>query len=343
MRAITVDPELKNAKPEDLRISDTELVPEINPKTEYLVKVHATAVNRADILQRQGKYPPPKGGTKIIGLECAGEVVEPGSLRPSGKRVMALLPGGGYAQYVKVLKGHTMPLVSEDQLYSEAASIPEVWCTAYQLLNLIARVQPGETVLIHAAASGVGTSMLQLCRAQGVKTIAVASNRIKLDFCKNQLGASHVINYRKTPNFGALVKGMTAGKGVNVIQDPVLGGHHFNENLDCLAMDSRWVIYGSMGGIKADNANLVKPLLKRSSILFSTLKSRTDDYKAELISKMFRFCQPRFASGEFKPIIDRDYPLSRVAEAHTYIESNTSIGKVILTNDLHLALVSEYI
>ena len=158
------------------------------------------------------------------------------------------------------------------------------------MLNLIAKVQPGETALIHAAASGVGTTMLQLCRAQGAKTIAVASSQKKLDFCKNELGASFSINYKETPNFGALVKEFTNGKGVNVIQDPVLGGTNFNENLDCLAMDSRWVIYGSMGGIKADNANMVKPLLKRASILFSTLKSRSDDYKSDLVRQMYSEC-----------------------------------------------------
>ena len=149
------------------------------------------------------------------------------------------------------------------------------------------------------------------------------------------LGASHVINYKETPEFGSLVKEFTGGKGVNVIQDPVLGGTNFNQNLDCLAMDSRWVIYGSMGGIKADNANMVKPLLKRSSILFSTLKSRSDEYKANLIKEMYDVCKPKFLSGELKPIIDRTYNLSEVVEAHKFIESNQSIGKVVLLNDLH--------
>lgn len=121
-----------------------------------------------------------------------------------------------------------------------------------------------------------------------------------------------------------------------MIQDPVLGGPNFQQNLDSLALDSRWVIYGSMGGLKPEhNASLVKPLLKRSSILFSTLKSRSNEYKAQLITDMFDFCRPKFASGELKPIIDRAYPLSKVAEAHAYIESNQNIGKVVLTNDLH--------
>ena len=135
---------------------------------------------------------------------------------------MALLPGGGYAQYVKVLKSHTVTLLPENlpkniQFWEYAAGIPEVWCTAYQLLNLIANVQKGETALIHAAASGVGTTMLQLCRAYGVNTIAVASNQEKLDYCRDVLGASHTINYKETPEFGQLVKEMTGGKGVNVI------------------------------------------------------------------------------------------------------------------------------
>ena len=137
--------------------------------------------------------------------------------------------------------------------------------------------------MIHAAASGVGTTMLQLCRAQGVKAIAVASNQAKLDFCRDVLGAWQVINYKETPNFAELVKNFTNGEGVNVIQDPVLGGSNFNQNLDCLAMDSRWVIYGSLGGIKVNDANMMKPLLKRTSMIFSTLKTRSDEYKADLI------------------------------------------------------------
>ena len=150
------------------------------------------------------------------------------------------------------------------------------------------------------------------------------------------LGASHTINYKETPDYASLIKEFTHGKGVNVIQDPVLGGTNFNQNLDSLAMDSRWVIYGSMGGLKpADNASLVKPLLKRSSILFSTLKSRSNDYKTNLVAEMYKECSPKFASGELKPIIDRTYQLSQIGQAHTYIESNQSIGKVVLTNDLH--------
>ena len=144
-----------------------------------------------------------------------------------------------------------------------------------------------------------------------------------------------MINYKETPEYAGLIKDWTSGKGVNVILDPVLGGTNFKQNLDSLAMDSRWVIYGTMGGIKVDQANLVKPLLKRSSILFSTLKSRTDEYKAALIADMYRECYGMFYQDKIHPIVDRKYPLSQVAEAHRYIESNASIGKVVLINDLH--------
>ena len=244
---------------------------------------------------------------------------------------MALLPGGGYADYVSVLKSHTTPLMYEGQSWEEAAAIPEVWCTAYQLLHLVAGVKQGETCLVHAAASGVGTTMLQLCKASGVEAIAVASTNDKLDFCQS-LGASHLVNYKETPEFSKAVKSFTNGRGVNVIQDPVLASH-FNENLNCLAQDCRWVLYGSMGGIKVKDAMIIKLLMKRASLICSTLRNRSDSYKADLIQKVYEE-RNKFKSGELKPIIDKVLNLSEVTEAHKYIESNQSIGKVILKNDL---------
>jgi tumor protein p53-inducible protein 3 len=191
---------------------------------EVLIKVHATAVNRAEIMQRQGKYPPSPGVSPIIGLECAGEIVDPVSLEPTGQRVMALLPGGGYSQYVKVLKSHTMPLFSESMTWEEAAGIPEVWCTAYQLLHLVAKIKEGDTALIHAAASGVGTTMLQLCKTARVRTIAVTSSDLKLQICKS-LGADAGVNYKADAEWSKQVLDLTQGRGVDLITDPVLGSH----------------------------------------------------------------------------------------------------------------------
>ena len=199
-------------------------IPELS-QGDILIKVSFTAFNRADIMQRKGNYPPPPGVTDVLGLECLGQIVEDPSKAGTaeeklGKTVIALIPGGGYAQYAKAKASHTLE-VPEGYPINEAAALMEVFCTAYQILFLVSKAEAGEYVLVHAAASGVGTSIIQLAKSAGIKTIAVASNNEKLNYCKEKLGADFTINYKQTPDYQDKVLEFTEGKGANVIADPV--------------------------------------------------------------------------------------------------------------------------
>jgi NADPH:quinone reductase-like Zn-dependent oxidoreductase len=209
----------------------------------------------------------------------------------------------------------------------------QVWATAYQILHLVSKVQAGETVLVHAAASGVGTAMIQLAKLAGVKTIAVASSDKKLAFCTS-IGADHVINYKETPEFQERVMELTGGKGVEVVADPV-GASNAARNQAALAFDGRWVLYGFLGGADIANFNLRPMLMKRLSLLVTSLKSRSDDYKRELLAALSAtvFTAAGLAEGVV-PVLDRVMPLSQAAEAHTYMEENGSIGKTLLKVDL---------
>eukprot|EP00347_Sterkiella_histriomuscorum_P009950 403339254 len=303
---------------------------------EVLIKIEYSALNRADIMQRKGTYPPPPGSTSIIGLECAGYIVNDLSELQDEKykqnrRVMALLPGGGYAQFVTVHQNQVMD-IPESFSFEQAAAIPEVWCTAFQILVLIANIQKNETVLVHAAAAGVGTSMIQLCKKYGAKVIAVSSSEKKLKFCQ-ELGADYLINYKENPDFSKLVQEYTNGKGVDVIADPVLASN-FQYNIDSLAMDGRWVVYGTMGGTLIENSNFGLLLRKRANIQFTTLRNRTIEYKGNLIQRLQNECLAEFNSGLLKPIVDKVYGFSQIQEAHQYMESNESIGKILIKYDL---------
>ena len=216
--------------------------------------------------------------------------------------------------------------------FAEAASIPEAWTTAYQLLYEIAKVKPDETVLIHAAASGVGTSLIQLCGHLGASSIAICSNQGKVEYCK-KLGSFDGICYKKIPKFHERVDNITNHEGVDVILDPVMGSF-FNANLECLGMDSRWIIYGFMGGVKVEQANMMKLLNKRASILTTTLRNRSDEYKQNLIQNMERDCYPAFESGDLKVIIDSTFALSNAKDALLYMQQNLNMGKIVLENDL---------
>jgi len=259
-------------------------------------------------------------------------LVDPHTLEPTGERVMALLPGGGYAQYAKTLRSHTMEL-DDDMSYERAACIPKAFCTAYQLLNWEAKVQAGETALVHAAASGVGAVLLQMCELQGVNTIAVASSDSKLEFCE-QLGAEHMINRSRTPEFSKAVLQHTDNKGVDLILDPVLGSS-FNENLNSLSLDARWLLYGHLGGTNIQNANLAKLLMKRATLVGSGLRGRSSEYKAKLFKEMYTQYRPLLYSGKVSTSRSMEFKLSEVHKAHHCVEKNNSIGKVVLVNDLH--------
>ncbi|XP_036398989.1 quinone oxidoreductase PIG3 [Megalops cyprinoides] len=300
---------------------------------EVLVRVRATALNRADLLQRRGLYPAPPGASDILGLEAAGVVAEVGPgvngcWRP-GDRVMALLSGGGYAEFVAVPKAQLMPIPCH-LTFQQAAAIPEAWVTAYQLLHLVGRVQPGDTVLVHAAASGVGTAAIQLARLAGAVPIATAGTPEKLKKAE-ELGAAAGINYRQE-DFSEETLRYTEGRGAEVILDCIAGAN-WEKNVACLAADGRWVLYGKLGGGPVNGDLLGKLLSKRGQLLSSLLRSRSPQYKAELVQSFVETALPHFspdADPALRPVIDSVFTVERVADAHRHMEANRNIGKIIL-------------
>lgn len=298
-------------------------------KNELLVKVKATALNRADIMQRQGNYPQPKGASPILGLEMAGVVEGVGahcSRWKAGDRVCALLPGGGYAEYAVVPDALAMP-IPENLDFEQAAAIPEVFLTAYQCLSWIGRVQAGETVLIHAGASGVGTAAIQLARESGARVIVTAGSERKLSVCRD-LGADVAINYKDGP-FAPHIRDATDTQGVDLILDFV-GAAYWEQNLSALALDGRLVLISLLGGAMVAQVNLGKLLRKRIQLTATTLRARSVEYKTRLTRDFIDFALPRFADGRLKPMIDRTFPWEQVAEAHQYMEANKNIGKIVL-------------
>lgn len=299
---------------------------------EVLIKVHATALNRADLLQRRGMYPAPPGASDILGLEVSGTVAATGvgvkgSWRP-GDRVMALLSGGGYAEYVSVPEELVIP-VPPHLTHCQAAAIPEGWLTAFQLLHLIARVKEGEVVLVHAGASGVGTAAVQLVRLAGAVAIVTAGTPEKLRVAE-ELGAAAAFSY-KEGNFAEEVMEFTKGKGADVILD-CIGGSTWERNVGCLAMDGRWVLYGCMGGRGVQGELLGKLLFKRGQLLCSLLRSRSLQYKADLVRAFSERALPFFSdpTSPLRPVIDSTFDLEKIADAHTHMEANRNMGKIVV-------------
>ncbi len=328
MLAVLID---RYGGPEVLRLGE---YPTPEPaEGELLVRVRATALNRADILQREGKYPPPPGASPIPGLEMAGQVEKlgPGCRRfQPGDRVFALLPGGGYAQYVVVPEAMAMP-IPRRLSFEQAAAIPEAFFTAYQALVWIARLQAGEWTLIHAGASGVGTAAIQLARRLCLaRPIITAGSKEKIQACLN-LGAELGLNYREGP-FQQAVLQATGGAGVQVIVD-FIGAPYWEQNLNVLAMDGRMVLLAMMGGSVVKQCDLRRLFKKRAQLTASTLRSRSLSYKIHLTQDVEQTLLPRFANGTLQPVIDRVFNWQQVQEAHRYMESNRNIGKIVLTID----------
>lgn len=302
--------------------------PDINSE-EVLVKVKATALNRADTLQRKGLYPPPSGASSILGLEMAGYIEEMGKNVKGwnvGDRVFALLSGGGYAEFVNVHQDLIMRI--PDSLdFDEAAAIPEAFLTAYQALFYLGKLKREESILIHAGASGVGTAAIQLAKSQGVANIMITASGGKHRLCKS-LGANHTIDYKKQ-NFEKVINEITGGIGVDVVID-FLGASYFHQNINCLSMDGRLVILGLMGGNIVEKANLGKILSKRLVIVGSTLRSRSLNYKIQLSKDFAVMAIPKFVKKELKPVIDSVLDWKEVAEAHRYMECNKNKGKIVL-------------
>ncbi|XP_048769765.2 quinone oxidoreductase PIG3-like isoform X2 [Ostrea edulis] len=315
--------------PENLAIGSVP-IPQLREK-EVLLKVYATAINRADTLQRKGVYPPPQGESDILGLEAVGVVDKLGAGCGSswkvGDRVMALLPGGGNAEYVASREELLMP-IPKNMKFTQAAAVPEVWLTAFQLLFTVGKVKKTDTVLIHAGGSGVGTAAVQLCRQFGARALVVAGSTEKINFAKS-LGAEEGFNYKEAA-FEPKVLKHTEGKGVNLILDCV-GGSFFDQNINSIAAEGTWVIYGLMGGSTINTGDhLAKILRKRITIVGSTLRARSVQYKESLVADFTQRALPHFSSGEFRPIIDTVMTLDSIKEAHALMESNKTTGKIVL-------------
>ena len=295
---------------------------------ELLVRVDATAINRADLMQRRGLYPPPPGASPVMGLECAGEVVEVGShcgRFKVGDQVCALLPGGGYAEYVTVDEGSALP-IPEGLDAAAAAALPEVFATAWLNIFMEAALQPGEKVLVHAGASGVGTAAIQLCKAFGSPCFVTVGAAPKLEACL-QLGASAGSN-RHEGSFLGKAREFAGESGIDVILDPV-GGAYLADNLELLGLGGRLVLIGLMGGAVTE-INLAQMMMKRARVIGSTLRARPLAEKAAVMSQLEEKVWPRIRDGEIKPIIDKVFPIEQVEEAHALVASDTTIGKVIL-------------
>lgn len=301
--------------------------PEVGEE-EILVEVKATALNRADILQRLGKYPPPTGASPILGLEIAGDVVAKGSKVfkwKTGDKVFGLIPGGGYAQYAVIHEEMAMRI--PDKLsYEEAAAIPEAFLTSYQAIVWLAELKAGEFILIHAAASGVGTAAIQLALEIGAKIIITASAE-KHFICK-ELGADVLIDY-KSQNFKDVVLNATNNYGVDVIID-FIGANYFNDNIDSLTRDGRLILLATLSGGKVNEFDVRQILTKRLKIIGSTLRSRSLDYHLKLTKDFYNFAYDKISSGRIKPIIDKVFDWTDVSEAHKRMEANKNIGKIVL-------------
>ncbi len=290
-----------------------------------LVRVRATALNRADLLQRGGTYPPPTGASPILGLEIAGEVEQEAEGFRVGDRVMGVVSGGAYAERCTIPLGMAMRIPGQ-LTYAQAAAIPETFLTAYLNLFTFGRLQAGERVLIHAGASGVGTAAIQLAKAVGAHVFVTAGSEEKLALCQS-LGADERINY-KTESFRERIKASTQGRGVDVILD-FIGESYWNDNLASLMRGGRLLLIGSMGG-KSDGLTIAPIMQKNLTVTGTTLRATSLDQKVRLTTEFSAFALDRFVRGELRPVIDRVLSWTQVVNAHRLMHANTNQGKIVL-------------
>jgi len=296
---------------------------------EVIIDVAASAVNRADLLQRQGHYPPPPGASEILGLECSGTISAVGaaiSLDHIGEKAVALLAGGGYAEKVAVPFGQLMSVPPSVSLV-EAAGLPEVACTVWSNLDMVANLSEGEWLLIHGGGSGIGTMAIQIGRALGARVAVTAGSQEKLDRCAT-LGAEVLINYREQ-DFVEVMKDETGGRGVNVILDN-MGAAYLDRNVAALARDGRLVTIGLQGGSRAE-LDMGALLRKNASVHATSLRGRPDSEKAAICAQVERTVWPWIHAGVVSPVIDRVLPMKDAAYAHTLVADGAVTGKVILS------------
>jgi len=323
MRAVVYD---EPGDPEVLRLA---VVPDPQPGPgEVLLRVHSTALNRADLLQRRGFYPPPPGASPILGLEAAGEVEALGegvdTWKP-GDRVCALLAGGGYAEKVAVPAVQVMPAPDGMDLVV-AGAVPEAFITAHDNLVTRGRLLAGETVLIHGGTGGVGTAAIQVARRAGARVLATAGSPERVAFCR-ELGAHEGIDHH-TEDFVERTRELTDGRGADVILD-VMGAAYLERNLRALARDGRLVIIGMQGGIRAE-IDLNTLLSNRLTVQGTILRNRPVEQKGEIVRRFAAEALPGFGDGSLRPLVDRVLPLEQVVEAHRAMEAGGHLGKIVL-------------
>jgi putative PIG3 family NAD(P)H quinone oxidoreductase len=333
MRAVTFD---QPGDPTVLHVAEVDDPAPPRPG-EVLIDVAATAVNRADLLQRQGFYDPPPGASPLLGLECSGRIAAVGSGVgwQVGDEVCALLVGGGYATRVLVPAGQVMPVPAGIGL-REAAALPEVACTVWSNLlgresdriGTTAQLAEGETLLVHGGASGIGTMAIQLVRAlrPGCRIAVTAGSSAKLDRC-HELGADITINYRDE-DFVDRLRDETGGHGADVVLDN-MGAKYLTRNVEALAKDGRIVVLGMQGGTKAE-LNLGLLMSRRAAVIATSLRGRPPEQKSRVCTGVVREVWPAVAAGKIRPIIDRVFPLEEAAQAHQAVDDSTHVGKVVL-------------
>ncbi|MGE3499617.1 MAG: NAD(P)H-quinone oxidoreductase [Candidatus Binatia bacterium] len=321
MRAIVFD------QPGDervLRLADVP--PPVCGPDDLRIRVRATAANRADLLQRQGMYPPPPGASPILGLECAGEVIEVGANVRGwrvGERAMALIPGGGYAEEAVAHAGASMrvpDLLSDD----EAGALPEVFLTAFLNIFLLGEAPSGGSVLVHGGGSGVGTAAITLCKEAGLRVIVTAGSAAKCERCLAH-GADVAINYREG-DFAPKVREATGGKGVEVVLDSI-GAPYLAGNLAALAVEGRLVAIGLLGGARAE-IDLAGLLMRRQRLIGSTLRSRSPAEKTAIVAAFRERFGAALDAGRLRPVLDRVLPLAEAAEAHRLMKASEHFGKI---------------
>ncbi len=296
---------------------------------EVLVHVHAAGVNRPDVAQRQGKYPPPPDASPVLGLEVAGEIVAVGegvATHAVGERVCGLANGGGYAEYCVVPSTQCLPWPAGYDAV-RAAAVPETFFTVWANLFDIGRLAPGESALIHGGSSGIGTTAIQLAHEFGARVYVTAGSAEKCDACV-KLGADAAINYKEA-DFAESIKAFTNGAGVDVVLD-MIGGPYAPRNLRCLKMDGRLVLIAFLAGSKVEQFDLLNIMVKRLTVTGSTMRPRTAAQKGAIAESLRSKVWPVLAEGRCGPVIHGVFPLERVAEAHRLMESSTHIGKIVL-------------